>query len=267
MSLNSFLRFLQYEKRYSSHTLVAYKKDLSQFLSYTKNQYDTDRPEDLSHLYIRSWMVELMRNGVSARTINRKLSALKSWFKFLRKRQIIDTNPAAKVIAPKLGKRLPVFLKEKSTEQLLDQIDFGEGYPGARNQLMIEMLYSTGMRRSELIGLKIQDIDLLRRQVKVFGKGRKERLIPFGQGLALAIQEYLEERIKAFPSGKSESVFLTDKGNSVYPKLVYNIVKRYLSLVTSSDQRGPHTLRHSFATHLSNRGADLNAIKELLGAL
>ncbi|MEM7106032.1 MAG: tyrosine-type recombinase/integrase [Bacteroidota bacterium] len=265
MALNSFLQFLKFEKRYSSHTLLAYQKDIEQFLAFTTNIYETEEPRDITHTHIRAWMVDLMQKGITPRTINRKLSALKSWFKFLLKQKQIVKNPAVKIIAPKAGKRLPVFLHEKSTQQLFDEIDFGEGYQGARNKMIIELLYCTGIRRSELINLKEKDIDLLKHQLKVMGKGGKERLIPFHESLSVSIQNYLEEKLKSYPLSGGGPVFLTDKGKPVYPKMVYNIVKRYLSLVTTSDQRSPHILRHSFATHLSNRGADLNAIKELLG--
>ena len=206
-----------------------------------------------------------MQNKITPRSINRKLSTLKTYFKFLKRRKEIQENPMLKVIAPKVGKRLPVVVKEVELENLFEKINFGEGYAAVRDEMVMEMLYSTGMRRSELINLTPNDLDFFNDQVKVLGKGNKERLIPFARPLADRLKNYLEIRKDEFELGATGSLFLTAKGKKMYPKLVYNLVKKYLSQITTVEQRSPHVLRHSFATHLSNNGADLNAIKELLG--
>ena len=184
MKRNTFIQFLEYEKRFSAHTIKAYQGDLDQFFKFLEKVYGLTSAAEAKHLHIRSWIVDLMQQNISPRSINRKLSSLKTYFKFLLKRQHISKNPMLKVVGPKTGKRLPVFVHQKQMKQLFDLLDFGEGYSGWRDRLMIETLYSTGMRRSELIGLKCVDIDFRKNQFKVLGKGNKERLIPFGSILA-----------------------------------------------------------------------------------
>ncbi|MEZ4963091.1 MAG: tyrosine-type recombinase/integrase [Saprospiraceae bacterium] len=260
-----FFQYLQYEKRFSPHTLIAYKKDLGQFFDFLDQTYEITEPAEISHTHIRSWIVDLMEKGNVARSINRKLSCLKSFFKFLRKHGEIKANPMLKVVPPKTGKRLPVFVNEKNMSLLFEQVDFGEGFPAVRDRLVLEMLYCTGMRRSELAGVKVADVDLSTFQVKVFGKRQKERLIPVARHLVSLIEKYLAERRAAFPDNGGTILLLNNKGEAISTSSVYTIVKRYLSFVTTVEQRSPHVLRHSFATHLSNNGADLNAIKELLG--
>ncbi len=265
MKQERFFQYLQYEKRFSPHTLTAYRKDLCQFFDFIETTYQLGEASEIKHTHIRSWMVDLMEKGNVARSINRKLSCLKTYFKFLRKNGEITANPMAKVIAPKTGKRLPVFVNEKNMSLLFEEVDFGEGFPATRDRLILEMLYCTGMRRSELAGLKKEDVDLNSFQIKVLGKRQKERLIPVARHLCSLVEKYLMEREAAFPGKDFSNLFLTDKGKPIQVSNVYNIVKRYLSLVTTVEQRSPHVLRHTFATHLSNKGADLNAIKELLG--
>jgi len=265
MKQERFFQYLRYEKRYSPHTITAYKSDLGQFTDFLENTYAIVASAEVTHFHIRSWMVDLLARGNVARSINRKLSRLKTYFKFLRKQGEIKNNPMAKVIAPKMGKRLPVFVNEDSMSLLFERVDFGDGFEGARNRLIMEMLYCTGMRRSELVALKIENVDFSSNQLKVLGKGNKERLIPVARHLVLLIQSYLQMKNAALPESPHKNLFLTNKGQPLYPSFVYNIVKRNLSYVTTLEQRSPHVLRHSFATHLSNSGADLNAIKELLG--
>jgi len=265
MKQNSFLQYLEFEKRFSPHTIQAYKGDLEQFYLFLENACGITSISEVKHTHIRSWIVHQIQEGLANRSVNRKLSSLKTYFKFLRRGNHIDKNPMLKVIAPKVGKRLPVFVNKQNMEDLFKEVDFGEGYAAARNKTMMELLYNTGMRRSELIYLKVDDIDFSKQYLKVLGKGNKERLIPFGNYLSKVLQDYLDQRSQIFPSLVNKSLFLTDKGKILYPKLVYNLVKRYLSLVTTVEQRSPHVLRHTFATHLSDNGADLNAIKELLG--
>lgn len=265
MTRNSFLKYLEYEKRYSPNTLIAYENDLKQFSEYMESVYGIGDTVQTEFMHVRSWIVELMSESVSTRSINRKLSTLKSYFKYLQKREFIDTNPMQKVIAPKAGKKLPVFLNSKQTEQLFSQIEFEDSFSGIRDRLILELLYATGMRRAELIFLKISDIDFKANRLTVLGKGNKERIIPFGGALKDVLFSYIEQRKLSFPQIATNKLILTNKGVPVYPKLVYNTVKKYLSQVTTLDKRSPHVLRHTFATHLMDKGADLNAVKELLG--
>lgn len=265
MDISVFLKYLELEKRFSTHTITAYQSDLLQFFAYLEEIYSLTSILEVRHFHIRAWVVELMQNKITPRSINRKLSTLKTYFKFLKRRKEIKENPMLKVIAPKVGKRLPVVVKEIELENLFEKINFGEGYAAVRDEMVMEMLYNTGMRRSELINLTPNDLDFYNHQVKVLGKGNKERLIPFAHQLADRLKNYLVIRSDEFNLGMNEPLFLTEKGKKMYPKLVYNLVKKYLSQITTVEQRSPHVLRHSFATHLSNNGADLNAIKELLG--
>ena len=265
MSETSFLQYLQYEKRFSPNTLTAYRKDLEQFLQFIREEMGLTSVSEVGHSHIRSWMVHLISHGYSARTANRKLSTLKAYFRFLIRRNYLAADPTAKVSAPKTGKRLPGSLKKSELERLFQQIEFEGGYSGARGRMILELLYATGIRRSEAIGLEVKDIDFHSLQIRILGKGGKERLAPISRPLADNLEAYLLDRNQAFPGLEHTRLFLTDKGKPLYPKLMYNIVHKYLSMVTSNGMRGPHALRHSFATHLSENGADLNAIKALLG--
>lgn len=261
----AFLQYLEFEKRFSPHTLAAYQSDLQQFSSFLNEVYDITSVNEVRHTQIRSWIVQLMKQNIQSRSINRKLSCLKTFFKYLQKRKLIDKNPMQKIVAPKMGKRLPAFVHQQKIDLLFKDIDFGEDYPGLRNRTIMELLYGTGIRRSELIGITVADIDLDQATLKVLGKGNKERMIPLSPHLREVLKEYLILREEHFGKSNLAPLLLTDKGRKMYPKMVYNTVKRYLSLVTTIEQRSPHVMRHSFATHLSDNGADLNAIKELLG--
>ncbi len=265
MTRISFLNYLQFERRYSPHTILAYETDLKQFSVYLEAVYGVEDSIKTEFFHVRSWIVELMSQNVSARSINRKLSTLKSYFKYLQLRELIDVSPMQKVIAPKPGKKLPVFLNSKQTDFLADQIEFEDSFEGKRDQLILEVFYATGMRRAELINLKLSDIDFKANRLTVLGKGNKERIIPFGEPLKRTIFSYIEQRKSSFPNNTTNNLLLTNKGEPVYPKLVYNTVKKYLSQVTTLEKRSPHVLRHTFATHLMDKGADLNAVKELLG--
>lgn len=260
-----FLQYLQYEKRFSENTILAYRKDVEQFIAFLKETYSLALVNEVRHFHIRSWVIDLLEQGLTPRTIRRKLSTLKTYFRFLLKHKQIEENPMLKVVIPKVGKRLPVHVQEHEMAQLFERAAFTEDFPGQRDRTMLELLYATGMRRAELLGLRLQDVDFGQRVIRVLGKGKKERLIPFGTALREQLQAYLDVREATFPDNGEAHLLLTDKGAKLYPKFVYNTVKRYLSLVTTLEQRSPHVLRHSFATHLSNNGADLNAIKELLG--
>jgi integrase/recombinase XerC len=266
MTTDRFLDYITFEKRYSQHTIEAYRSDLEQFSTFLASQYESMHINKVDHQVVRSWVVTLMETGHSARTVNRKITTLKSYFRFLAKEGSVTENPMNRVIAPKTSKRLPVFVEQDSMKILFDEVDFGEGYPALRDRLIMEMFYATGMRLSELIGLKDADIDLYKNVLKVTGKRNKQRIIPFSGNLVNMLRGYIELKRMTFPEERQEThLFLTNKGEKLYPKMVYRIVHHYLDLVTTITRRSPHVIRHSFATHMLNNGADLNAIKEILG--
>lgn len=259
-----FFQYISSEKRLSKNTNIGYQIDMNQFITFL-DTYSLTSATEVRHTHIRAWIVDMMQHEVSARSVNRKLSCLKTYFNFLQKRQFIVANPMAKVVAPKMSKRLPTTVPERNLELLFDQMEWGSGFVGVRDRAILELLYNTGMRRSELVNMKVSDIDFGSYRVKVLGKGNKERLIPFGKNLGDILRGYLEMRAQTFPANIKHDLFLTKKGDALADSAVYQIVKKQLSFVTSQEKRSPHVLRHSFATHLSENGADLNAIKELLG--
>ena len=262
--VESFLNYIEFEKRSSKHTHVAYAIDLAQFELFLKS-FEQEIVL-ASHIDIRNWIVSMMEQKISARSINRKISALKSFYKFLLRRGEIKKTPMTKVQAPKPVKRLPAFVEQTGTERLLNDIEFPEGYEGFLAKIVIELLYGTGMRRSELIHLKESDVDTYNSQLKVLGKRNKERIIPIHSELRNAIKTFLEQKKNLKEEANAEIYLLTDmKGNKLSEQFVYNTVKKYLNLVTTVDKKSPHTLRHTYATHLLNNGADINAVKELLG--
>lgn len=259
-----FYDFITHEKRFSGHTIIAYKNDISQFTTYLISEHQLPGITSVSHFHVRAWIVSMLQEGVSPRSVNRKLSCLKTYFRLLLKRELLMTNPMQKVIAPKAGKRLPQYVLEEKMG-LLDILPFGSDFKGLRDRLIVEMLYQTGIRRGELLAIGLADIDHSSRQLRITGKGNKVRLVPFGKSLGEFLGDYLTVREEKFPRSSNKTLFLTEKGAPLYAKMVYNIVHKYLSLITTAEGRSPHTLRHSFATHLSDHGADLNAIKSLLG--
>ena len=262
MDSSRFLQYIKDERRLSPHTIIAYQNDLNQFSDFLISLEIQDIKE-VNHSIIRSWIVHLIENSVSNRSVNRKLSTLKSYFKYLIKESSIEENPMNKVLAPKTAKRLPVFIEESSMDLLLDEVDFGEGFTADRDKLILELFYSTGMRLSELINLKVNDLDSFNQSLKVLGKRNKERIIPLNNIVYERINNYLQKRKEE--GHQSEYLFITDKGKKIYEKLVYRLVNSYLSKVTTITKKSPHVLRHTFATHMLNNGADLNAIKEILG--
>lgn len=264
MYIRDFLKYIENEKRYSKHTLISYKTDLNQFLSFCKNNVKDFNLLTVDNKLIRKWIIFLLENHISTRTVNRKVTTLKSFYKFLYQHQLIKTLPTQKVIVPKMSKKLPHFVGQVAMNKLFDQFDFPKNFEGERDKLILLIFYCTGMRLSELIQLKIQDIDFHYKQLKVLGKRNKERLIPFGKELEEHLKAYIKTR-DLVENNDNHYLIITKKGQQAYSKLIYRIVNKYLNIVTTSEKRSPHVLRHSFATQMLNNGADINAIKELLG--
>ncbi len=260
-----FLDYLRQVKRYSPHTLLAYRADLVQFADFLNAQYGMDEIAQANASMLRTWFAGLMDEGLAKSSFNRKRSALRSFFKFLMANEVLDSNPMDHLSAVKKDKRLPVYVEEDKLETLLNPDDFEKDFRGMRDLLMLEMLYTTGMRLSELINLKHTDIDSSRKQVSVTGKGNKQRSVPLLDSLLDTYNKYCEEKTLVYGADTSPFVFITDKGNQLYPGFVHRRVRNYLGRVTTKTRKSPHVMRHSFATHMLNRGADLNAIKELLG--
>jgi integrase/recombinase XerC len=259
-----FLDYLKYEKRTSQHTFTAYENDLDQFVLFGNQWVEDFCVEKADHHLIRQWIVSMMDIGIKARSVNRKVSTLKSFYKFLMREGILEKNPTDRVIVPKMAKKLPVFVQESEMNRLLDGRFFTDDFEGKRDKAVISLFYGTGIRLSELKDIRFPDFNVKEKVIKVHGKRNKDRLVPFPLEIATVVTEYINMRNELF-GDSNQILFLTEKGDPIYSKLIYRIVKKHLSLVTTLDQRSPHILRHSYATHLLNRGADLNAIKELLG--
>jgi integrase/recombinase XerC len=259
--VHQFLMYLEYQKRYSKHTIVAYSNDLQQFLIYAALEFDVMKIEEVTSTMIRSWLASLKDEETTAKTINRKISSLKSFFKYLEKQQLVQKNPTSLIVAPKIPKRLANFVREEDMHTLLNHVEFTDDFEGKTKQLIITLFYQTGMRLSELINVQESDINASYQQIKVLGKGNKERIIPLELNLINALQTYIASK----PSNAVQNIFVTAKGKPLNPRTVYGFVKEYLSLVTTIQKKSPHVLRHSFATHLMNNGAEINAVKELLG--
>ncbi len=258
-----FLKYLQAEKRYAGHTIKAYTTILNQFHAFCLE--NGKEGMDLYFKTIRSWVVFQMDAGISPRTVNKKLAALSTYCKYLIREGELESNPVDRVLKPKMSKRNPVFVEERNMKGLMDLHDFGEDFEGVRNRLILDLLYQTGMRRSELLGLRTGSVESNTRSLKVLGKRNKERLIPINDGLAEAIEAYLVLRTAVVKDPEVDALFVTSSGEPAYESLIYRIVRKYLSMVTTLDKKSPHVLRHTFATHMLNDGADLNAIKEILG--
>ena len=261
-----FLQYIQFEKRLSRHTVTAYENDMKQFSSYLLFQYELTEPEKADSQMVRSWIASMAEEKLDNRSINRKIATLRSFYNFLLRRKAITADPMLKIKALKTDKPLPKFVEEKPMKTMLDEAGFENDFAGHRDKLVLELLYGTGMRLAELIGLKISDFNYFNQTLTVLGKRNKQRVIPVNKSLADAMTVYLSYR-REFLSNYDDTPYLilTDNGAQVYPMFIQRLVKKHLSLVTSLDQKSPHVLRHTFATHLLNRGADLNAIKDLLG--
>jgi len=265
MTVESFLKYIEQEKRYSSHTVQAYRTDLLQFTSFMADVYEL-APEEAKHIHIRDYMVYLMDDKVGANSIGRKMSALRSYYKYMQRMKLITSNPMSLVKAPRAPKRLPVFVDAAQMDDLLDSEEFfDETFPSVRDKMVIETLFGTGMRLAELLGLRHADVNFYEETVKVLGKRNKERIIPITKQLAVQLKAYIELKSLQNFNNKTDGLFVTNKGAAVYPRFIYDLVNRYLAFISTQDKKSPHVLRHSYATSLLNRGADLNAIKELLG--
>lgn len=261
--LNAFLAYLQFEKRYSAHTITAYSNDLIQFFDFIEMQYEAIPLTQITGSMVRTWLASLKETELTGKTLNRKISSLKSFFKYQIQQGQLNKSPMETVISPKVSKRLPAFVAEQDMEQLLLNLSFAEGWKGLTEKRVIQLFYATGMRLSELIQCKETQLDIHKRVVKVLGKGNKERIIPISETLAKDLADYIKE--KPAEAQSNPMLFVTEKGKALQPRAVYTFVKFYLSQVTTLQKKSPHVLRHSFATHLMNNGADLNAVKELLG--
>lgn len=261
----SFINYLKYEKRYSAHTIVAYQNDLDQFVDFSTIVVGEFRVKEVSSDTVRGWLLHLMEQGLSPRSIHRKITSVKAFYNYLMREQIVEFNPAINQTLPKVRKKLPTFVSEENLSLLLDSGgNFDDDFSGRRDKLIVSLFYGTGIRLSELMNLKEQDIDSEARLIRVLGKRQKERIIPYPAEINNLFESYVIARNKQI-GYKTEYLLVTGKGKQVYEKLIYRVVKNKLAKVTSLEKKSPHVLRHTYATHLLNKGADLNAVKELLG--
>lgn len=258
----SFIEFLKFEKRASVHTVKSYETDLDQFQKYLLFQYETDKPEEAKGSMLRSWVVSLMEEGLNPSSVNRKIASLRTYYGFLKRKKHIAQDPTKILSALKTRKKLPAFVEEKSMEMLFQESTFTEDFEGVRDRTILELLYGSGIRLAELVSLDIDDLNLVNRTIRVFGKRSKERIVPISRSLVDLLVKYLTVRA---PEEDTKRLILTNRGKEAYPVFIQRTVAKYLSGVTTLSQKSPHVLRHTYATHLLNRGADLNAIKELLG--
>ncbi len=260
----TFFKYLQFEKRLSRNTLSAYQGDIDQFSAFLNETYEVASPKDASYPMIRSWIIKLTEEGVQPVSVNRKIAALRALYKFLRLQGVLATDPSTKITVLKSARRLPSFVREGEVPLMMDSIPATNDFEGARDKLIIELFYGTGMRLSELLGLKEQSFNMRERTVKVLGKRNKERIVPFGASLIPLLEVYKTRRAEVANATSNESFFLSANGGPCYPMLVYRLVKRHMA-ATTSERRSPHILRHTYATHLLDRGAEINAVKDLLG--
>ena len=265
MSLDAFTTYLSLEKNYSAHTVKAYRSDIESFSAYCIETGGNGEIDSLQYPEIRNWIVYLVESGLSNRTVNRKVASLKAYYKFLLKTGLIRSNPLAGHKALKMPKKVELPFSEIEMKAIMEEISFDTDFEGRRDKLLIELLYTTGIRRAELINLQLGDLDLEQRTIRVLGKRNKERIVPLLEGTAGLFRDYLTARQELAVPGEEQSVFLSKSGIKIYETLVYRIINGYFSKVSTKVKRSPHILRHTFATHLLNKGADLNAVKELLG--
>ena len=263
--IDSFLRYISFEKRYSQHTVKSYQNDLKQFEQYAQQQFNISSLSEATQLMIRSWVLSLMDEGTSARTVNRKIASLRSFYKFLLKREAITKDPTQKIKSLKVKKELPGFANEEEFSTFLDRLVFEDSFEGKTEQIILELLYGTGIRLSELLGLKVSDFKSSESTIKVLGKRNKERIIPVSERLNELLKNLIAEKNHVFSHDQNSYLIVNKNGGQAYPMMIYRIVRKYLNQVPSLDKKSPHALRHTFATHLLDKGADLNAVKDLLG--
>lgn len=263
--IQAFLNYLKFQKRYSEHTITSYQNDLEDFFNFIQKNFGDISLQEISATFIRSWLANLKQNKIASKSINRKISSLKSFFKYQLRKETITVNPMTTIVSLKVSKRLPSFIEEKDIDTLFHHVEFPDSWEGKTNRLLLQIFYQTGMRLSELINLKESQIDNSNNSIKVLGKGNKERIIPVNKNLLAEIFNYIKEKRIDIEAVDTAYLLINAKGKKLQPKYVYNKVKQYLSYVTTNERKSPHILRHSFATHLTNNGADINAVKELLG--
>ena len=260
----AFIQYLQFQKRYSQNTILSYQTDLTDFFDYLVTQFSITNVAETKPTFIRSWLAQLKEKGIKSKSINRKISTLKSFFKYQLKQQTITVSPMATINTQKVSKRLPIFIEEKETNTLFNYVEFPTTWAGKTDMLILQLLYNTGMRRAELLEFKERQIDKYNSTVKVLGKGNKERIIPISKELMQTIEEYIAQK-QQLKEANTEVLLVNEKGKKLYAKYLFNTTKKYLGEVTTLSKKSPHVLRHTFATHLMNNGADLIAVKELLG--
>lgn len=263
--LKEFINYLKVEKRYSVYTVRAYSDDTAQFIHYLETIKEVKDLFAITQNDVREWIINQVQIGNSPRTLRRKTASIKAFYAYFMRKGLVKNNPLESVILPKMKKKLPDFISETSIESLLDGNLFSEDFPGIRDRFVIELFYATGIRLSELVNLKLDDVDLNKGEIKVLGKRNKERIVPLTPNIIKQYQLYLSIRATSFSEEKTNRLIINDKGTPVYPRLIQRLVRKYICLGTTLEKKSPHLLRHTFATHMLNNGADLNAVKELLG--
>ncbi len=264
-ALQHFAEYLKFQKRYSQHTIISYQTDLVAFFDFIELTFGNTALPDIKATFIRTWLAKLKEEGMEAKSINRKISTLKSFFKYQLKEERITVSPMGTIVSLKLNKRLPQFVEKEDINTLFSYVEFPDDWQGKTDRILLQLLYNTGMRQAELVSLKESQVDAYKNSIKVLGKGNKERIIPVSNELMGFLKDYVAEKRKTFEKYDADILLINEKGKKLYPKYVYNAVKKYLSKITTINKKSPHVLRHTFATHLMNNGADLNAVKELLG--
>jgi integrase/recombinase XerC len=264
-ALQHFVGYLKFQKRYSQHTIISYQTDLVAFFDFIELTFGNTALPDIKATFIRTWLAKLKQEGMEAKSINRKISTLKSFFKYQLKEESITVSPMGTVVSLKLNKRLPQFVEKEDINTLFSHVEFPDDWQGKTDRILLQLLYNTGIRQAELVSLKESQVDAYKNSIKVLGKGNKERIIPVSNELMFFLKDYVAEKRKTFEKYDADILLINEKGKKLYPKYVYNAVNKYLSKITTISKKSPHVLRHTFATHLMNNGADLNAVKELLG--